>query len=102
MLAITDLKKERARNLLPAYVGVYGIIIFLINTIMINLAHGPAMVIHLGVNVSAALLVSLQEMDSNERALMVAVSTDFYLCLYSPALVLYACPVVRRNFRAFR
>ena len=50
----------------------------------------------------AALLVSLQEMDSNERALMVAVSTDFYLCLYSPALVLYACPVVRRNFRAFR
>ena len=72
LIAITDLKKERARNLLPAYVGVYGIIIFLINTIMINLAHGPAMVIHLGVNVSAALLVSLQEMDSNERALMVA------------------------------
>ena len=47
LIAITDLKKERARNLLPAYVGVYGIIIFLINTIMINLAHGPTMVIHL-------------------------------------------------------
>ena len=30
---------------------------------------------------------------------MVAVSTDFYYCLYCPALTLYACPAVRRNFR---
>ena len=38
-------------------------------------------------------------MDSNERALMVAMGTDFYYCLYCPALVLYACPSVRRSFR---
>ena len=38
-------------------------------------------------------------MDSNERALMVAMGTDFYYCLYCPALVLYACPAVRRSFR---
>ena len=38
-------------------------------------------------------------MDSNERALMVAMGTDFYYCLYCPALTLYACPAVRRNFR---
>ena len=38
-------------------------------------------------------------MDSSMRALIVAFSTDFYYCLYCPALVLYACPSVRRNFR---
>ena len=41
----------------------------------------------------------MQNLDSAERALLVAVSTDFYFCLYCPALVLYACPVVRRNCR---
>ena len=38
-------------------------------------------------------------MDSSVRALIVAFSTDFYYCLYCPALVLYACPSVRRNCR---
>ena len=33
------------------------------------------------------------------RALIVASSTDFYYCLFCPALVLYACPSVRRNCR---
>ena len=38
-------------------------------------------------------------MDSNTRALIVAISTDFYYCIFCPALVLYACPSVRRNLR---
>ena len=38
-------------------------------------------------------------MDSNERALMVALATDFSFCLLCPALVMYSCPSVRRNFR---
>ena len=38
-------------------------------------------------------------MDSNERALMVALATDFSFCLFCPALVMYSCPSVRRNFR---
>ena len=48
-IAITDMKKERTRNLLPAYVGIYGIIIFLVNTIATNLAmaNHKIMVCHL-------------------------------------------------------
>ena len=38
-------------------------------------------------------------MDSNERALMVALATDFSFCLFCPALVMYSCPSVRRHFR---
>ena len=38
------MKKERTRNLLPAYVGIYGIIIFLVNTIATNLAFIRTMV----------------------------------------------------------
>ena len=44
-------------------------------------------------------LVTAQNLDSSERAVMVAATTDFYYCLYCPALTLYACPAVRRNFR---
>ena len=39
-------------------------------------------------------------MDSATRALAVALSVDSYYCLYCPALVLYACPAVRRNIRS--
>ena len=46
-IAITDMKKERNRNLLPAYVGIYGIIIFLVNTIATNLAFIRTMVYHI-------------------------------------------------------
>ena len=38
-------------------------------------------------------------MDSATRALVVALSADSYFCVYCPALVLYACPAVRRNIR---
>ena len=31
--ALTDIRKERKRNLLPARVGIYGIIMFLLHTI---------------------------------------------------------------------
>ena len=41
------MKKERTRNLLPAYVGIYGIIIFLVNTIATNLAFIRTMVFHI-------------------------------------------------------
>ena len=34
----TDMKKERTRNLLPAKVGIYGILIFLGHTIIWQLA----------------------------------------------------------------
>jgi len=77
----TDMRKERTRNLLPAKVGVYGIIIFVAHFVLWQLAF------------------ALKNLDSSERAVMVAVSTDFYYCLYCPALTLYACPAVRRNFR---
>ena len=43
--------------------------------------------------------MTAQNLDSSERAVMVAATTDFYYCLYCPALTLYACPAVRRNFR---
>ena len=43
--------------------------------------------------------LTAQNLDSSERAVMVAATTDFYYCLYCPALTLYACPAVRRNFR---
>ena len=38
------MKKERTRNVLPAYVGIYGIIIFVVNTIATNLAFVRTMV----------------------------------------------------------
>ena len=38
-------------------------------------------------------------LDSGTRALAVALSADSYFCVYCPVLVLYACPVVRRNIR---
>ena len=43
--------------------------------------------------------MTAQNLDSSERAVIVAATTDFYYCLYCPALTLYACPAVRRNFR---
>ena len=45
------------------------------------------------------ITMTAQNLDSSERAVMVAATTDFYYCLYCPALTLYACPAVRRNFR---
>ena len=39
-------------------------------------------------------------MDSASRALAVAMSVDSYYCFYCPALVIYACPAVRRNIRS--
>ena len=37
-LRTTDLKKERKRNLLPARVGIYGIIMFLAHTVAWQIA----------------------------------------------------------------
>ena len=36
-------------------------------------------------------------MDCSIRALIVAVATDTYICLFCPLLTLFACPAVRRN-----
>ena len=32
-ITVSDVRKERKRNLLPAWVGIYGIIVFLFHTI---------------------------------------------------------------------
>ena len=36
-------------------------------------------------------------MDCSIRAMIVAISTDTYICLFCPILTLFACPAVRRN-----
>ena len=45
------------------------------------------------------MLLQKESIDSASRALAVALSVDSYYCFYCPALVLYACPAVRRNIR---
>ena len=53
------MKKERTRNVLPAYVGIYGIIIFVVNTIATNLAFVRTMVFILNRIVSVPVLMRL-------------------------------------------
>ena len=92
------MRKERKRNLLPAWVGIYGILVFLAHTV----AWQAAFVIKVGLphfRKLSTIILFQNGMDSSMRALIVAFSTDFYYCLYCPALVLYACPSVRRNCR---
>ena len=53
------MKKERTRNVLPAYVGIYGIIIFVVNTIATNLAFVRTMVFILNRIASVPVLTSM-------------------------------------------
>ena len=53
------MKKERTRNVLPAYVGIYGIIIFVVNTIATNLAFVRTMVFILNRIASVPVLMRM-------------------------------------------
>ena len=124
ILAVVDRSKERKRkNLIPARLGIYSIYVFGFHTIASEVAYnllttkviciaqlsGRASSCHQNVEKSQKLnfstgslvltnLVIIQNgLDCTVRALIVAVSTDSFYCLFSPLLTLFACPAVRRN-----
>ena len=74
-----DVKKERRRNLIPAKIGVYSIMIFVFSGFLNGLAH------------------SIPFLDNGSRALVSAIFNDVYYCVLGPALVLYGVPSLRRN-----
>ena len=74
-----DVKKERRRNLIPAKIGFYSIMIFVFFGFLNGLAH------------------SIPFLDNGTRALYSAIFNDAYYCVLAPALVLYGVPSLRRN-----
>ena len=76
-----DVKKERRRNLIPAWIGIYAIIILLFFYLLVLASY------------------SIPLLDNGTRALLVAIFNDAYNCVVAPALVLYGIPSVIRNLR---
>ena len=74
-----DVKKERRRNLIPAKIGFYSIMIFVFFGFLNGLAH------------------SVPFLDNGTRALYSAIFNDAYYCVLAPALILYGVPSLRRN-----
>ena len=120
ILAVVDRSKERKRkNLIPARLGIYSIYVFGFHTMASEVAYNllTTKVYEYRPIVKPKFnkithkykkwfelrawtnLVSLFQngLDCTVRALIVAVSTDSYYCLFCPLLTLFACPAVRRN-----
>ena len=74
-----DVKKERRKNLIPAKIGVYSLMILVFFGFLNGLAH------------------SIPFLDNGSRALVSAIFNDVYYCVLGPALVLYGVPSIRRN-----
>ena len=74
-----DVKKERRRNVIPARIGVYSIMLFCCSVFLNGLAH------------------SIPFLDNETRLLVSAIFNDAYYCVVAPALILYGVPSLRRN-----
>ena len=78
-----DKKKERRNNLIPARIGIYALFTLIICTLVDGLAY------------------SFTVMDITQRVFMIALTSDIYIGILAPALVLYGMPSVRRNVRNY-
>ena len=98
-LAVVDKYKERKRkNLIPARHGIYGIFVFGCHTIASQVAYNALTTKVYKLILKIQLVLVLKNgLDCSVRALIVAMSTDSYFCLFCPLLTLFACPAVRRN-----
>ena len=76
-----DVKKERRRNLIPARIGIYALIILVFFTLLHYITYS-------------------MPVDNDTRALLNAIVDDAYLCIVAPTIVLYGIPSVGRNMRA--
>ena len=121
---MVELERERKRrNLVPARLGIYGIWVFAFHQISEQFAYNAFRRSKVNVKEPKELLgtsgiLTLKNprepyktktkemylkrlfqigMDCSIRALIVAVATDTYICLFCPLLTLFACPAVRRN-----
>ena len=78
-LHIMDVKKERRRNLVPAKIGVYSLVILVFFGFLFGIVH------------------SIPFLDNESRAILAAIFNDAYYCVLAPSLVLYGVPSLRRN-----
>ena len=78
-----DTKKERRNNLIPAKIGIYAFFTLIFGTLVDGLAY------------------SITVMDIEQRVFMIALTSDIYVGIAAPALVLYGMPSVRRNIRSY-
>ena len=78
-----DVKKERRKNLIPAKIGVYSILILVFFAFLNGLAH------------------SIPFLDNETRLLLCAIFNDAYYCVLAPALILYGVPSLRRNLSSY-
>lgn len=78
-----DVKKERRKNLIPAKIGVYSILILVFFAFLNGLAH------------------SIPFLDNETRLLVSAIFNDAYYCVLAPALILYGVPSLRRNLHSY-
>ena len=74
------MKKERRRNAVPAWLGIYAIAIFFFN-----------LVLHLIVNGLK------NDVDGSIRAFVIAISSDVYFCIIAPFCMLYAVPSITKK-----
>ena len=74
-----DTKRERRINLIPAKIGIYSIIIFIVCYIIQFFVH------------------LLPVFDNASKALSIAMINDSFYCFLAPMLILYGMPGVWRH-----
>ena len=69
--------------MIPARIGIYALFTLIVCTLVDGLAY------------------SLTAMNIKQRVFMIALTSDIYIGILAPALVLYGMPSVRRNIRNY-
>lgn len=78
-----QLNNDRRTNLIPAKLGVYSLAIFFVFAVVMVPTY------------------SLPFLNSESKALVIAILNDAYYCLISPAFVFYGSPPVRKTLKSY-